>query len=146
MTNKVYLAQTDTTVGFLSRDMRRLNRLKGRDENMPCIKAMAEFRELCLHVRVPNNFKRFVRYAKGVTFIYPNKEACRVVKEPFHSDFLSKHRWLYSTSANKTKEKFNETFAKIVVDEVIYDERGFFEAKPSDIIKLGRKSKKRVRV
>lgn len=144
--NKIFLAQTDTTVGFLSKSQKRLNQIKGRAANTPCIKAVAELSELCLHVRVPQKFKRLVRNAKNTTFIYPNQEACRVVKTSPHYEFLLKHKWLYSTSANKNKENFNESFAKIVADEVIEDENGFFEAKPSNILKLGRISKKRVRV
>lgn len=144
--NKIYLAQTDTTVGFLSKSQKRLNQVKDRAVDTPCIKAMAEFSELCLHVRVPQKFKRLVRNAKNTTFIYPNNEACRVVKTSPHYEFLLKHKWLYSTSANKNKEKFNENFAKMVADEVIKDEKGFFEAKPSNILKLGQMTKKRVRV
>lgn len=143
--HKVYLAQTDTTVGFLSKDRAKLNRIKGRPLDTPCLKSMASFRELCLHVRVPTKYKRYVRNSKSKTFIYPNKEACRIVKTSLHYDFLSKHGWLYSTSANKNKEKFSESFARVVADEVIEDERGFFESIPSSIEKLGKISKKRIR-
>lgn len=144
--NKIYLAQTDTTVGFLSKDMGRLNSIKGRPLDTPCLKSMVYFSELILHVRVPNRFKRYVRNSKNITFIYPNGEACRVVKNSLHRDFLLKFDWLYSTSANKNKEKFNENFAKMVADEIVVDKRGFFEAKSSSMEHLGRVSKKRVRV
>ena len=39
----IWLAQTDTTAGFLSHDQAALNRLKGRDEAQKCAQCGKEF-------------------------------------------------------------------------------------------------------
>ena len=110
--NLVYLVQSDTTVGFVSQNKEKLNIIKGRDKNQPCIKCVANFENLLLHVRVPKKFKRVVRYSKQTTFLYKNFEAIRVVKEPKHRDFLEDFGWLFSTSANLTNKPYDEEFAK----------------------------------
>lgn len=68
----IFLAQTDTTAGFLSKDYKELNRAKRREEDQPCVLATAKFSELKNFVRVPQKFKNFVRRAKKTTFIYAN--------------------------------------------------------------------------
>lgn len=146
MCEKVFLVQTDTTVGFLSKSQKRLNFIKKRALDTPCLKSVATFKELKFHVRVPNAFKRMVRNRKSTTFIYPSGEALRVIQEPKHKAFIKQHGWLYSTSANKSGKGFDENYAREAVDEVIENKRGFFEAKPSNIIKLGTIRKKKVRV
>lgn len=139
----IYLAQTDTTVGFLSKDLKTLNALKNRPQNTPCLITTAKFCELKKLTRVPNAFKNLIRRAKKTTFIYPNSKAVRVVKEHEHSEFLSKFPWLYSTSANIHGQRFNEKWAKnvanIVVDEV------FYENTPSKLLKLSRQKIRKIR-
>lgn len=144
--DKIFLVQTDTTVGFLSKNLQRLNLAKKRNLHTPCIKSVGKYKDLLLHVRVPNKFKNFVRKSKKTTFIYPNKESARVVKTPPHRDFLIKHGWMYSTSANETGGNFDEKYAREVADEVCEDERGFFQSSPSRIIQLGRIRRKKVRI
>lgn len=68
----IFLAQTDTTAGFLSKDYKELNRAKKREQDQPCVLATAKFSELKNFVRVPQKFKNFVRRAKKTTFIYAN--------------------------------------------------------------------------
>lgn len=68
----IFLAQTDTTAGFLSKDYKELNRAKRREQDQPCVLATAKFSELKNFVRVPQKFKNFVRRAKKTTFIYVN--------------------------------------------------------------------------
>ncbi len=68
----IFLAQTDTTAGFLSKDYKELNRAKRREQDQPCVLATAKFSELKNFVRVPQKFKNFVRRAKKTTFIYAN--------------------------------------------------------------------------
>lgn len=68
----IFLAQTDTTAGFLSKDFRELNRAKRREQDQPCVLTTAKFSELKNFVRVPQKFKNFVRRAKKTTFIYAN--------------------------------------------------------------------------
>jgi len=143
--SRVYLVQTDTTAGFVSQDRARLNAIKGRDSSQPCLICVPACKELLTKVRVPNRFKNRVRRAKKTTFLYPNGEAVRFVQEPYHKAFLEKLGWVYSTSANETKKRFSLEYAKKNVDEVIEDERGFFEAQASEFWKLGLKQRRKIR-
>jgi tRNA A37 threonylcarbamoyladenosine synthetase subunit TsaC/SUA5/YrdC len=142
---RVYLVQTDTTVGFVSQDRARLNLIKGRDLNQPCLICVPTYEALKREVRVPNRFKKRVRRAKKSTFLYPNKKAIRVVHEPIHKEFLKKLGWAYSTSANPTKKGFDLEYAKKSADEIVEDERGFFEAPASSLWKIGLKRARRIR-
>jgi len=141
----VFLAQTDTTVGFLSRDRSRLNRLKGRPEGQPVLREVASLEILKEFTRVPRQFRREVRRRRQVTYLYPNREALRVVDWGPHSPFLKKFGWLYSTSANPTGGRFSLQWAWERADLVILDRRGLFEAPPSPIYRLGRRKKLKIR-
>lgn len=66
----LYLAQTDTTAGFLSKDEREINKAKGRALQTPCILTMSSLKELASLVRVPKAHKNLVRKAKKTSFIY----------------------------------------------------------------------------
>lgn len=66
----LYLAQTDTTAGFLSKDEREINKAKGRALQTPCILTMSSLKELVSLVRVPKAHKNLVRKAKKTSFIY----------------------------------------------------------------------------
>ena len=68
----LYLAQTDTTAGFLSKDEREINKAKGRALQTPCILTMSSLKELVSLVRVPTAHKNLVRKAKKTSFIYKN--------------------------------------------------------------------------
>jgi tRNA A37 threonylcarbamoyladenosine synthetase subunit TsaC/SUA5/YrdC len=139
----IYLAQTDTTVGFLSKDKRALNAVKNRPLDKPCILCTASFKEL--PSRVPNRYKNLIRRAKKTTFILQNGFSFRVVKTGAHAEFLKKMGAMYSTSANETGKSFDINFAKVKADIIIENEGGFFEGKPSTILKLGKKKIKKVR-
>lgn len=132
----IYLAQTDTTVGFLSKNLEEINALKGRNKNQPCLITTAKFSELKSLARVSNLFKNYVRRAKKTTFIYANKKAIRVVKDCKHAEFLKKNGYFYSSSANQHGCKFDEEWARSVAD-IILDEN-FFENIPSKILKLSK--------
>lgn len=141
--NLIYLAQTDTTIGFLSQDIDRLKRAKERIEGKSFIKVIASFKHLTL--RVPILYKNLVRRSKKTTFIYPNGSSFRVIKDSKHAFFVKKFDWIYSSSANKSGEGFDMEFAKNRADVLVLDSRGYFEAKPSKLIKLSRKSLKKLR-
>ena len=141
----VYLTQSDTTVGFLSQNSTRLADSKQRNPNQPFLICVDSFETLKEFVRVPKKFKNRVRRAKKSTFIYPTNKAIRVVKDEKHLKFLKKFRWMYSSSANKTKKSFNYDYAKKKADIIVEDCRGFFEAKPSKMVKLGKSKLKRLR-
>jgi tRNA A37 threonylcarbamoyladenosine synthetase subunit TsaC/SUA5/YrdC len=143
--NKIYLTQTDTTVGFLSQDKKKLNAIKNRPLNQAVLREVDSLDTLKQFVRVPNRFKNKVRRAKKTTFIYLNGESFRVVKDKRHLEFLKKFKWMYSTSANVHKKSFDKKWAFERADIVVEDKEGFFEGKPSKIIKLGKKRCKRLR-
>lgn len=71
----LYLAQTDTTAGFLSKDEREINKAKGRALQTPCILTMSSLKELASLVRVPKAHKNLVRKAKKMSFIYKKARA-----------------------------------------------------------------------
>ncbi len=143
--DKVYLAQTDTTVGFLSQDAKKLALIKRRDPKKPFLISVDSFVTLKSFARVPNHFKNRVRRAKKSTFVYPNGKAVRVVQDTPHLLFLQKFGWMYSTSANESGKRFDRDFAYQAADIIVEDNRGFFEGKPSRLIKLGREKAKRLR-
>ncbi|WP_279177052.1 Sua5/YciO/YrdC/YwlC family protein [Campylobacter insulaenigrae] len=130
----IYLAQTDTTAGLLSKDLKALNKLKKRQLNKPCLITTAKFSELQKLTRIPKYFKNTIRKSKKTTFLYSNSKAIRVVKDCTHEEFLKQFDWLYSTSANKHGKKFDEKWARQNADEII--DEFFFENSASKIFKL----------
>jgi tRNA A37 threonylcarbamoyladenosine synthetase subunit TsaC/SUA5/YrdC len=142
---KIYLVQTDTTVGFLSRDREKLNRIKNRPLKKPVLIEVDSLSTLKEFVRVPNKFKNRVRRSKKTTFIYSSKKSFRVVKNKKHLEFLKKFRWMYSTSANLTGKNFDEKWAKSVADIIVEDKRGLFEGEASKIYKIGIEKIKKIR-
>lgn len=135
----IYLVQTDTTVGLLSRDFKELNLAKNRKANTPCILTTAKFSGL----RVPRSFKNLVRKARKTTFIYPNGKSIRVVKGCEHESFLKEHGDMYSTSANPHGKGFDEEWARSVADEIV--ESDFTSKQSSRIYKISRKRLKVIR-
>lgn len=135
--SKVYLAQTDTTVGFLSSDDKKLAAIKQRPTSQKILQVVDSFATLNQKVRVPKNYRKMVRKAKQTTFIYPNKESYRVVdKKSAHHAFVKKFQCLYSTSANKTSHTFDKEFAYEHSDVIVEDKNQLFETKSSQIIKF----------
>ena len=164
----LFLAQTDTTAGFLSKSQAEINKAKNRALQTPCILTMAYFSELLSLVRVPKVHKNLVRKARKTSFIYANSRnssdkalnlnaknsqdfkgglACRVVKDSPHSEFLAKNGAFFSSSANLHGEKFNAQKARQITLEnngKIIDER-LFEGKPSRLILLSKTKKRKIR-
>jgi tRNA A37 threonylcarbamoyladenosine synthetase subunit TsaC/SUA5/YrdC len=141
----IYLAQSDTTAGLLSQNREKLNLIKERDKNKPVLREVDSLDTLKKFTRVPRKFKNRIRRSKKVTFIYPNKEALRVVRDELHLGFLRKFKWMYSTSANKSGKRFDKEWAKSVADIVVEDRRGLFEGEASRIYKISKRKIKRVR-
>ena len=140
----VVLAQTDTTVGLLSRDGGRLNRVKGRRADQPLIRTVKNLAVLREFVRVPMVHKNAVRRARKTTFIFPNGASLRVITGR-HRAFFEHINWGYSTSANKTGEAIDIEWAKSGSDVWVLPADGFCESAPSVIIKLSKNNKKKVR-
>ncbi len=143
--NKVYLTQTDTTVGFLSQDFKKLNKIKKRALNQKVLMEVDSLKTLKNFVRVPQKFKNTVRRVKKSTFIYPGGNSYRVVKDERHLRFLKKFKWMYSTSANLTGRGFEREWAEKKADIVVEGKEGFFEGKPSSIYKINNFKMKKIR-
>jgi len=142
----IYLTQTDTTVGFLSSDDKKLCGAKQRDSKQKILQVVSNYKTLNNLVRVPKKHKKFIRRAKTTTIIYPNKLAFRVVAQnSSHQNFLQKFNVMYSTSANKTKNTFNENYAINNSDIIVYTKENFIEKKASSIYKINKLKIKKIR-
>lgn len=141
----VYLAQTDTTAGFLSQNAEAIARIKNRPLGKPFLISVDSLATLRHFTRVPKNHKNHVRKAKKTTFTYPCGLAIRVVKDEEHLQFLRKLTWSYSTSSNLSGKGFDEAFATAKVDAILFTCKGFFEDKPSSIYKLGKVRMRKLR-
>lgn len=139
----IYLAQTDTTAGFLSKDLKKLNSIKNRPLNQPCLICVSKFKNLQNFSRVPKKYKNLIRRSKKITFIYPNSQAIRVVKDHPHTKLLDKLGWAYSTSANPHKKAFDIEFAVANADIII--DTKFTPAKASKIYKISKTNIRRIR-
>lgn len=58
----LYLTQTDTTAGFLSKDFKEINKAKKRALNTPCILTTALFTELLDFVKQVVKFAQISQY------------------------------------------------------------------------------------
>lgn len=131
----VILAQTDTTVGFLSQDASRLAATKGRQEGKPFLKVFASLKILQEHTRIPLKYRTWFRHARKTTFVLKN-QAFRYVSQEPHASLISKYGWLYSTSANESGKPFNQNFCEAHSDVIVEDAHGFHEREPSKIFRL----------
>jgi len=142
----VYLTQTDTTVGFLSSDDKKLAKIKQRKINQKILQVVDNFKILKQNTRIPKRFRNFIRRSKKTTFIYPNKLSFRVVlKCSDHSNFIGKFSKLYSTSANLTNKNYDKSFAFDKCDIAIYSDNEFGEKVNSKIYFVNETKLKRLR-
>ncbi len=144
--NKVYLVQTDTTVGFSSSNGEKLSSIKQRPLSQKILQTVDSFKTLRANTRVPKEFRKKVRNSKRTTFIYPNTKSFRVIdKDDAFYPFINKFKQQYSTSANLTGNKYDESFAKENSDVIVYSKDGFNETLSSSIYKLTNKKIKKIR-
>ncbi len=140
--NKIFLTSTDTTIGFISQNSDRLNKIKQRSEDKKFIKALDSLDTLKFFTRVQNAHKNMVRRAKKTTFIIKD-DSYRVVDNAHHLLLLGRLKWAYTTSANQSDKAYDEAFAKENADVIIYP---LAEGKgASKIYKLGKNSIKKIR-
>ncbi len=134
--NSVILAQTDTTVGFLSQDASRLAKIKARPPHKPFIQSFSSLQTYKeMGGRVPQQFKNRLRRSKSTTFVINNR-AVRIVSQGPHHKLLQKFGWLYSTSANAANHPYERGFAEEQAEIIVEDSRKLFEGKSSHIFKL----------
>ncbi len=139
----VFLTQTDTTIGFVSQNSQKLTQIKQRPPHKHYIKALPSLQILKSFTRIPDNHKNRVRRAKRTTFIMPNGDSYRVVKDRHHLLLLNRLGWAYTTSANLSSEAYDEEFAEKSADIVITPLRQ--KSSASNIYKLGKITFKRIR-
>lgn len=141
MDRQLYLSNTDTTIGFLSKSRKRLDKAKERAADKEYIQALPSLRSI--KKRVPKKFRRHVRLAKKSTFILSKDYSFRVIREKKHKLLIDRLGWAYTSSANKSGKEYSYNYAYKNADIIIYP---LYEPKkPSDIYKLGKKKEKRIR-
>lgn len=141
----VYLAQTETTAGFLSQNADALSRIKNRPSGKSFLISVDSLTTLCTFTRVPQTHKNLVRRSQKTTFAYPCGLAIRVIQDKEHLEFLRKLKWSYSTSSNPSGKGFDRAFAIEKADVVVFTCKDFFEDKPSSIYKLNKAKRKKLR-
>jgi tRNA A37 threonylcarbamoyladenosine synthetase subunit TsaC/SUA5/YrdC len=141
--DKVFLTQTDTTIGFVSQNAEKLTAIKQRPPHKHYIKAVNSLDTLQTFTRIPTQHKNRVRRAKKTTFIMPNRHSYRVIQDKHHLLLLNRLQWAYTSSANLSNKTYDEAFAKEVADIII--EPLIEKREASTIYKLGKHSIKRIR-
>ncbi len=141
--DKVFLTQTDTTIGFVSQNADKLTALKQRPPHKHYIKAVNSLKTLDAFTRVPSAHRNRVRRSKKTTFILSDSKSYRVIKDKHHLLLLNRLKWAYTTSANLSGKAYDETFATQAADVIIGPLQTTKEA--SKIYKLGVKTIKRIR-
>jgi tRNA A37 threonylcarbamoyladenosine synthetase subunit TsaC/SUA5/YrdC len=144
MNNKLYLTQTDTTIGFVSQDASKIDSAKKRLPDKHYIRVVDSLLTLKSFVRVPQKYKNLLRRAKKTTFIFPNGLSFRVVKDTEHNILLNRVKWLYSSSANLSGAEYDKLYAKDNA-EVIVSSPSKKKGMASKIYRLGQEKIKSIR-
>ena len=141
--DKVFLTQTDTTIGFVSQNAEKLTAIKQRPPHKYYIKAVNSLKTLQTFTRIPTEHKNRVRRTQKTTFIMPNRHSYRVIRNKHHLCLLNRLQWAYTTSANLSNERYNEKFAKESADIIIEPLHDTMQS--STIYRLGNKTIKKIR-
>ncbi len=139
----VFLTQTDTSIGFVSQNPQKLDKIKKRPSHKHYIKAVNSMATLQNFTRVPTLHKNRVRRSTKTTFIFPNTHSYRIIYDRHHLLLLDRIKWAYTTSANLSTHSYDETFAKNSADIIISPLNQKTEA--STIYKLGKTTIQRIR-
>ena len=142
---KVILTQTDTTVGFLSQNEKKLQEIKTRKLSKPFIKVYKNFKTLLASGhRIPDKYKNTIRRSNKTTFIVKNR-AFRVADISLDSQILRDNLWHYSTSANESSKNFDHDFCIEKADIIIENKDGLKELSSSSLYKINHKKRKKIR-
>jgi len=142
---KIILTQTDTTVGFLSQDDKKLQEIKSRKPSKEFIKVYKNFKTLLASGhRIPNKYKNSIRRSKKTTFIVKNR-AFRVAKDSLDSQLLRDSFWYYSTSANESGKNFDRDFCIEKADIIVENKDGLKENSSSSLYIVNHKKRKKIR-
>ena len=143
LNNKVFLTQTDTTIGFVSQNAKKLTQIKQRPPHKYYIRAVHSLEILGTFTRVPSVHKNRVRRSQKTTFIMPDGDSYRVVPPGHHHLLLERLKWVYTTSANLSNHGYDAKFVQDVSDVTIEPLQNIQQA--SSIYKLNSKTLKRIR-
>jgi len=141
--DKVFLTQTDTTIGFVSQNTEKLTHIKQRPPHKYYIKAVNSLKTLQTFTLVPTLHKNRVRKSKKTTFIMPNRHSYRVIQDNQHLLLINRLQWAYTTSANLSNKRYNEKFARERADIIIEPLKYTMQA--SSLYALGNNTIKRIR-
>lgn len=142
---QIILSQTDTTVGFLSQNEAKLQKIKSRDSNKPFIVVYKNFASMLEdNKRIPNSQKNRVRRSQKTTFIVKNS-AFRIAKDKLDSSVLRLVKWNFSTSANEAGKNFNRNFCEQKADIIVENRNSLHEGVSSFLYKINAKKIKRLR-
>ena len=144
ITHNLYLTQTDTTIGFVSQDPSKIDQAKKRLPDKHYIRVVNSLETLKTFTRVPQRHKNRVRRSIRTTFIFPQGESFRVVKDTKHNLLLDRVKWLYSSSANLSGSVYDEEYAKKMTEVIVSFPKGD-SREASTIYRLGHRSIKSVR-
>ncbi len=139
----LFLTDTDTTVGFLSRDPELLDRAKRRHGEKHYITALPSLRSLRDRARVPRPYRRRLRRSRKESYILPSGHSYRIVRDPRHLLLLKRLEWAYTSSANLSGAAYDEEYARRVADVVV--EPLGAPRTPSRIYRLGHRKLRRIR-
>ena len=143
--NLVVLTQTDTTVGFISQNYKKLQDIKSRDTSKQFIEVYSNLKNFTSSKhRIPQSKKSLFRKSKKTTFIV-NNNAFRISPSSLHSQILRNSHWNYSTSANESGKKFDFEFCEDKADIIIQDKYGLKENSASTLLKMNNKKIVRLR-
>ncbi|WP_292656419.1 Sua5 YciO YrdC YwlC family protein [Nitratifractor sp.] len=139
----LFLSDTDTTVGFISKDARRIDRAKQRPPSKHYITALPSLRSLTTLTRIPRSHRRRIRRRRHESYILPSGHSYRIVHNARHLLLLKRLGRAYTSSANLSDAPYEEAYARQAAD-VIVEPLGPPRA-PSRIYRLGRQKMKRLR-
>ena len=96
----LFLAQSDTTAGFLSKSKNKITSIKQSKQDKPILVESSSLRAIKAQSRIPTIIKKSIRRQQKTTFIFQNGKSFRLIDKGMHSVFLSNLKQLYSSSAN----------------------------------------------
>lgn len=141
--NLVFLTATDTTIGFVSQNAKKLNQIKQRPQNKLFITTLPSLYALNSLTRIPSVHASRVRRLEKTTFIMPSGDSYRVVHDTHHNLLLNRLGWAYSTSANPSGKEYDEEFGFNSTDVIVAPLKQNGQA--SSLFKLGKRKIQRLR-
>jgi tRNA A37 threonylcarbamoyladenosine synthetase subunit TsaC/SUA5/YrdC len=140
----VYLTATDTTIGFVSQDAARLDRIKGRPAGKHYITALPSLAALKRRGRVPAAHANRIRRSRRTSFVLPDGRSWRIIQDPTHRQLIRDLGWAYTSSANRSGQSFDERWARKQADVVI-EPLVPRSAAPSQIYRLSHRRIRKIR-